>query len=100
MLIVYKFKFFIIEEDPNEEYLEDDLDDMDEDPLTPLSHNNIDSIINLIKKEFYNSLFNYWDDPPNSTLLASLLDPRFKMMYKWSSKLQRIARNLLNEEYS
>src|SRR5205085_2679994 len=65
----------------------------------PLSPNDIGSIINLIKKEFYNSLFDYWDNPPDSTLLASLLDPRFKIMYRWPSELQEIAKNLLNEEY-
>ena len=76
----------------------DDLDDVEDSPI-PLSPNDIGSIINLIKREFYDSLFNYWDDPPDSTLLASLLDPRFKIMYRWPSELQEIAKNLLNEEY-
>ena len=75
-----------------------DLDNVEESP-TPLSPNDIGSIINLIKKEFYNSLFDYWDNPPDSTLLASLLDPRFKIMYRWPSELQEIAKQLLNEEY-
>ena len=76
----------------------DDLDDVEDSPI-PLSPNDIGSIINLIKREFYDSLFNYWDDSPDSTLLASLLDPRFKIMYRWPSELQEIAKNLLNEEY-
>ena len=75
-----------------------DLDNVGE-PPTPLSPNDIGSIINLIKNEFYNSLFNYWDNPPDCTLLASLLDPRFKIMYRWPSELQKIAKDLLNEEY-
>ena len=77
---------------------DDDFDDV-EDPLTPLSPNDIGPVINLVKKEFYNSLFGYWDNPPASTLLASLLDPRFKVMYRWSSELQTTAKNLLNQEY-
>jgi len=36
----------------------DDFDDV-EDPLTPLSPNDIGPVINLVKKEFYNSLFGY-----------------------------------------
>ena len=75
-----------------------DLDNVEKSP-TPLSPNDIGSIINLIKKEFYNALFNYWNNPPGCTLLASLLDSRFKIMYRWPSELQKIANDLLNEEY-
>ena len=48
------------------------------------SDDDINSIINSIKKGIYDALFEYWNIPPNSTLLAGLLDPRSKTMYGWS----------------
>lgn len=65
----------------------------------PLSPNDFDSIINTIKKGIFDALFDYWNTPPDSTLLASLLDPRSKTMYGWSFELQEAAKLLLNLEY-
>ncbi|CAG8756422.1 19701_t:CDS:2, partial [Rhizophagus irregularis] len=47
----------------------------------------------------YDALFEYWNISPNSTLLASLLDPKSKTIYGWFNELQKLAKLLLNTEY-
>ena len=44
---------------------------------------DVEAIINSIKEEIYNALYDYFDDPPNATVLASILDPRSKQMHGW-----------------
>ena len=56
-------------------------------------------IINSVKEEIYNALNNYFDDLPNATILASVLDPRFKQMHGWSEELKEKTTSLLRSEY-
>ncbi len=53
----------------------------------------------MIKKGIFDTLFDYWNTLLDSTLLASLLDLRSKIMYSWFFELQEIAKLLLNLEY-
>ncbi|GET53170.1 hypothetical protein GLOIN_2v1870126 [Rhizophagus irregularis DAOM 181602=DAOM 197198] len=57
--------------------------------------------IEIKSKHFgiYDALFEYWNISPNSTLLASLLDPKSKTIYGWFNELQKLAKLLLNTEY-
>ncbi|CAG8825353.1 22415_t:CDS:2, partial [Gigaspora margarita] len=54
---------------------------------------------NETKKEI-DTLFHYFDSPPNSVLLASILDPRFKKMKGWSEDNKERAIRLLSSEYA
>src|SRR3954454_18213602 len=56
-------------------------------------------IINYVKKAIYNVLFNHFDAPPKTALVASLLDPRFKKMRGWPDEIQLSTISLLREEY-
>jgi hypothetical protein len=60
---------------------------------------NIKQIINSVKKSIYDTLFNYFDTPPDAALLASLLDPWFKKMRGWLEEEQEQAIALLKLEY-
>ncbi|GES74175.1 zinc finger BED domain-containing protein 1-like [Rhizophagus clarus] len=86
-------------EENNEENLHLEIEDEFAEYLPLSSDDDINSIINSIKKGIYDALFEYWNIPPNSTLLAGLLDPRSKIMYGWSYELQELAKLLLNAEY-
>ncbi|GES76560.1 zinc finger BED domain-containing protein 1-like [Rhizophagus clarus] len=86
-------------EENNEENLHLEIEDEFAEYLPLSSDDDINSIINSIKKGIYDALFEYWNIPPNSTLLAGLLDPRSKTMYGWSYELQELAKFLLNAEY-
>ncbi|GES99626.1 zinc finger BED domain-containing protein 1-like [Rhizophagus clarus] len=86
-------------EENNEENLHLEIEDEFAEYLPLSSDDDINSIINSIKKGIYDALFEYWNIPPNSTLLAGLLDPRSKTMYGWSYELQELAKLLLNAEY-
>ncbi|CAG8825352.1 22414_t:CDS:1, partial [Gigaspora margarita] len=44
-------------------------------------------------------LFHYFDSPPDSVLLASILDPRFKKIKGWSEDDKERAIRLLSSEY-
>ncbi|EXX56166.1 hypothetical protein RirG_218670 [Rhizophagus irregularis DAOM 197198w] len=70
-------------EENNEENLHLEIEDefAEYSPLS--SDDDINSIINSIKKGIYDALFEYWNIPPNSTLSANLLDPRSKTMYEY-----------------
>ncbi|CAB4397490.1 unnamed protein product [Rhizophagus irregularis] len=59
---------------------------------------SIDSI-NSIDKEIYNALDDYFDNPHNATILASLLDPRSKQMHGWLEELNEKTTSLLRSEY-
>lgn len=60
---------------------------------------NIPAIVDSIKEEIYNALYDYFDDPPNATLLASILDPRSKQMHGWPEELKEKTSSLLRSEY-
>jgi hypothetical protein len=49
---------------------------------------NITAIIDSIKEEIYNALYDYFDNPPSATILASILDPRSKQMHGWPEELK------------
>ncbi|CAG8691931.1 16253_t:CDS:2, partial [Dentiscutata heterogama] len=66
-----------VEEETEEEGINNDTDSEEVDePTRP----NIDKTIKLVKNTIYNALFKYFDNLPDSALLASLLGPRFKKM--------------------
>jgi hypothetical protein len=69
-------------------------DSMDEDHQP-----NLKDTVNLIKEEIYNALYYYFDNPPNATILASLLDPRSKQMNGWPEELKEKTISLLQSEY-
>jgi hypothetical protein len=60
---------------------------------------NILAIIDSIKEEIYNALYDYFDNPPNATILASILDPRSKQMHEWPEELKERTISLLRSEY-
>ncbi|GBB98494.1 hypothetical protein RclHR1_03240019 [Rhizophagus clarus] len=60
---------------------------------------DITAIINSIKEEIYNALYNYFDNLPNATILASILDPRSKQMHEWPEELKEKTISLLRSEY-
>ena len=53
----------------------------------------------MIKEEIYNALYDYFDNPPNATILASILDPRSKQMHGWPDELKEKTTSLLRSEY-
>src|SRR3954453_9200415 len=53
---------------------------------------NSQYVIKLLKETIYNSLFTYWDQPITIGLLATLLDPRLKMLSSWNEEIQEKAR--------
>ncbi|GES94450.1 zinc finger BED domain-containing protein 4-like [Rhizophagus clarus] len=57
-------------EENNEENLHLEIEDEFAEYLPLSSDDDINSIINSIKKGIYDTLFEYWNIPPNSTLLA------------------------------
>src|SRR3954454_5935710 len=60
---------------------------------------DIEAIINSIKEEICNALYHYFDNPPNATILASILDPRSKQMHGWPEELKEKVISLLRSEY-
>ena len=60
---------------------------------------DIEAIISSIKKEIYNALYYYFDNTPNATTLASILDPRSKQMHGWDEELKEKTISLLQSEY-
>ncbi|CAG8848529.1 28650_t:CDS:1, partial [Gigaspora margarita] len=48
----------------------------------------------------YNTLYNYFDSSPNSVLLASILDPRFKKIKGWPEEEKERTIALLRSEYT
>ncbi|GBB89691.1 hypothetical protein RclHR1_16490001 [Rhizophagus clarus] len=60
---------------------------------------DITTIINTIKEEIYNALYDYFDNPPNATILASILDPKSKQMHWWLEELKEKTSLLLKSEY-
>src|SRR5271170_3172758 len=60
---------------------------------------DIKAIVNSIKEEIYNALYNYFDNPPDATILASILDPRSKQMHGWPEELKEKVISLLRSEY-
>ncbi|CAG8686845.1 9811_t:CDS:2, partial [Dentiscutata heterogama] len=61
---------------------------------------NFTKTINLVKNAIYDALYNYFDSPPNSVLLASILDPRFKKMKRWPEEEKERTITLLRSEYT
>ncbi|CAB5361299.1 unnamed protein product [Rhizophagus irregularis] len=57
------------------------------------------TIINTIKEEIYNVLYDYFDNPPNATILASVFDPRSKQMHGWPEELKEKTSPLLKSKY-
>ncbi|CAG8753000.1 4779_t:CDS:1, partial [Funneliformis caledonium] len=64
-----------------------------------MSLSEINNIINSVKKAIYDVLFEYFNSPPKITVLASLLDSRFKKMYGWPEEVREITISLLKREY-
>ncbi|CAG8753055.1 1109_t:CDS:1, partial [Funneliformis caledonium] len=48
-----------------------------------MSLSEINNIINSVKKAIYDTLFEYFNSPPEIAILASFLDSRFKKIYGW-----------------
>ncbi|CAG8646765.1 17762_t:CDS:2, partial [Racocetra fulgida] len=86
------------EEETKEEAEEETENETDEEPNS-INRLNINNIINLVKTTIYNALFNYFDTLPNSILLASILDPRFKRMKGWPEEEKERTITLLKSEY-
>ncbi|CAG8444462.1 10122_t:CDS:2 [Rhizophagus irregularis] len=63
------------------------------------NENNDDENSDEDNKEIYNALDDYFDNPHNATILASLLDPRSKQMHGWLEELNEKTTSLLRSEY-
>ncbi|CAG8684949.1 13445_t:CDS:2, partial [Racocetra persica] len=89
-------------EDETEE--EPEIKDID-DNTNDITDNEVDkskkpNIYKLVKNTIYDALFKYFDFLPDSVLLASLLDPRFKKMKRWLENEKEKAIALLKSEYT
>ena len=52
-----------------------------------------------MKKTIYDSLFIYWNEPIMIGLLASLLDPRLKVLTNWDEETCNIAKTELMKQF-
>ncbi|POG79015.1 hypothetical protein GLOIN_2v1870126 [Rhizophagus irregularis DAOM 181602=DAOM 197198] len=84
-------------ENNDDENSDEDSDEFDN-KMMMMMRKSIDSI-NSIDKEIYNALDDYFDNPHNATILASLLDPRSKQMHGWLEELNEKTTSLLRSEY-
>ncbi|CAG8803885.1 18508_t:CDS:1, partial [Racocetra fulgida] len=75
-------------------------EETEEETYNSINRPNIMKIINLVKNIIYDALFNYFDSSPNSVLLASILDHRFKKMKGWPEEEKERAITLLKSEYT
>ncbi|CAG8537510.1 4684_t:CDS:2, partial [Racocetra fulgida] len=105
---VLKYDYIIIEEnsedeteeEPEIEDIDDDTNDDTDNEVDKPKKPNIVKIIKLVKNTIYDALFKYFDSLPDSVLLASLLDPRFKKMKGWLENEKEKAIALLKSEYT
>ncbi|CAG8847451.1 33774_t:CDS:2, partial [Gigaspora margarita] len=88
------------EEEETNDDAKKETEDETEKEIDSTNRPNITKIINLVKNTIYNALFNYLDSPPDSVLLASIIDPRFKKMKGWSEEDKKRAITLLRSEYA
>ncbi|CAJ0769151.1 20545_t:CDS:2, partial [Entrophospora sp. SA101] len=57
-------------------------------------------IISKVKGIIYSSLWNYWSDSEKIGLMATLLDPRLKLMEVWSNETREEAIKELRTEFN
>ncbi|CAG8801745.1 14387_t:CDS:2, partial [Gigaspora rosea] len=76
---------------------------IDSNRVTPTnSSNNLlqnAQVIKTIRSIIYNSLFDYWNEPVMTGLLASLLDPRLETLSSWDEKTQEEAKAELTHQF-
>ncbi|CAG8743551.1 31365_t:CDS:2, partial [Racocetra persica] len=60
---------------------------------------NTNSLVNKVKEKLYMALKYYWNIPTNSSLIATLLDPRCKSMKQLKNQERDKAISLLKENY-
>jgi hypothetical protein len=85
--------------DENSDSSESDDDIGSVDPRNA-STTNSQNVIKMLKETIYNSLVTYWDQPIMTGLLATLLDPRLKMLSNWDEKIQEKARTELTSQFN
>ncbi|CAG8555238.1 1944_t:CDS:2, partial [Racocetra fulgida] len=57
------------------------------------------TILKTLQHTIYDSLFDYWSEPLMPGLLASLLDPRLKILAIWSEDVQDMAKKELIRQF-
>ncbi|CAG8802872.1 8042_t:CDS:2, partial [Gigaspora margarita] len=69
--------------------------------LTNSSNNLLQNaqVIKTMRSIIYNSLFDYWNEPVMTSLLAFLLDPRLKTLSSWDEKTQEKAKAELTHQF-
>ncbi|RIB26546.1 hypothetical protein C2G38_2163077 [Gigaspora rosea] len=107
---VLKYVYIVVEEENDEELnqekeetnekVKEETEDKTEEETNSNNRPNISKVINLVKNTIYDALFNYFDSLPDSVLLASILDPRFKKMKEWPEEDKERAIALLRSEYA
>ncbi|CAG8814968.1 20775_t:CDS:2, partial [Gigaspora margarita] len=87
-------------EEETDEEVGEETEDETEEETDSTNRPNISKVINLVKKTIYDALFNYFNSLPDSFLLASSLDPRFKKINGWPKEDKERAIALLRSEYA
>ncbi|CAG8682999.1 37786_t:CDS:2 [Gigaspora margarita] len=77
-----------------------EINEKTDEKINYINRPNITKIVNLVKNTIYNTLLNYFNFIPNSVLLASILDPRFKKIKGWQKEEKEKAIALLRSEYT